>query len=113
VTVRAAASGAEAVRLARSEFAVPLAFRLIGVYVLLVAATLLIVAGITTIVVRSHLERVVDAQLLAAARSFERGPATQAAGLSCAQCSSSQGTCALTHSQVFMRSPTPRASCKR
>jgi signal transduction histidine kinase len=56
----------------------PIAVRLIAVYALIVAATLAIVAGITTIVVRSHLESQIDSQLLAAATSFARGPAAHA-----------------------------------
>jgi two-component system OmpR family sensor kinase len=56
----------------------PLAVRLTALYALLVAATLLVVIGVTSIVVRSHLDRQVDAQLLAAAASFGRGPAAHA-----------------------------------
>src|SRR5207244_10332964 len=57
----------------------PLAVRLAGLYALLVAATLLVVAAVTVIVVRSHLDRAIDSHLLAAARSFQREPAAGAA----------------------------------
>ena len=69
-----------ATRTARRRFAhtLPLSIRLIVVYALLVGATLLVVAGTTSMVVRSHFERAIDGQLAAAERSFQRGPAAHA-----------------------------------
>jgi signal transduction histidine kinase len=56
----------------------PIAARLVIVYSLLVAATLLVVAAVTVSVVRSHLEREIDSRLAADAQSFQREPAAHA-----------------------------------
>ena len=52
----------------------PLAVRLAALYGLLVAATLVLVAGVTLAVARSHLERSLDGQLRSSAQSFRDGP---------------------------------------
>jgi len=68
----------------RARFPIPLAVRLAALYGLLVAATLVLVAGVTLAVARSHLERSLDAQLRNSAQSFREGPggrAHDAAGL--------------------------------
>jgi two-component system OmpR family sensor kinase len=75
MSARAKPANAVISHAAEAPASLPLAVRLVAVFVLLVAATLLIVAAMTSLVIRSHLDRVVDGQLLAAARSFERGPA--------------------------------------
>lgn len=59
--------------------AVPLTLRLAWIYALLVAATLLIVAGVALTLVRGHLERELDQRLLAAVESFRDGPAQRVA----------------------------------
>jgi signal transduction histidine kinase len=56
----------------------PLAVRLAALYGLLVAATLVLVAGVTLAVARSHLERSLDGQLRSSAQSFRDGPAARA-----------------------------------
>lgn len=55
-----------------------LTFRLVGSYALLVAATLLVVVGLTAQIVESHLDGTLAAELAAAADSFNRGPAARA-----------------------------------
>lgn len=56
-----------------------LALRLGAVFGLLVAATVLLVAGATTLVVRAQIARNLDTQLRGTAASFRLGPATHAA----------------------------------
>jgi signal transduction histidine kinase len=56
----------------------PLALRLAALYGLLVAATLVLVAGVTLAIARSHLERSLNAQLLSSAQSFRDGPGARA-----------------------------------
>ena len=56
----------------------PLPLRLAVVYGLLIAATLLVVAGVTVAVARAHLERTLDAQLRGTAASYQQGPALRA-----------------------------------
>ncbi len=57
---------------------IPLALRLAALYGLLVAATLILVAGVTLAIARSHLERSLNAQLRSSAQSFREGPGTRA-----------------------------------
>ena len=59
----------------RRPRAIPLTLRLAWIYALLVAATLLIVAGVALTLVRGHLDRELDHRLLAAVESFRSGPA--------------------------------------
>ena len=56
----------------------PLQFRLTAVYGLLIAATLLVVAGVSIAIARSHLDSSLDAQLGGTAQSFRSGPALRA-----------------------------------
>jgi two-component system OmpR family sensor kinase len=56
----------------------PLAVRLACLFGFLVAATLLVVASVTLVIARSHLERTLDSELRASAQSFRRGPAASA-----------------------------------
>lgn len=55
--------------------ALPLSFRLVATYTLLVAATLSVVAALATDRTRYYLARELDARLAAVVRSFEKGPA--------------------------------------
>jgi signal transduction histidine kinase len=55
-----------------------LPLRLAGVYGLLIAATLLVVAGVTVAIARSHLQHALDVQLAGTAQSFRQGPASHA-----------------------------------
>jgi signal transduction histidine kinase len=55
-----------------------LSLRLAAIYGSLVAATVLVVAGVTFAVARVHLERALDGQLRNTAVSFQRGPASHA-----------------------------------
>jgi len=57
---------------------VPLPLRLAGVFALLTAATLLVVAVVSLSVARSHLDRNLDAQLRGTAQSFRIGPEARA-----------------------------------
>ncbi|MGH2707205.1 MAG: hypothetical protein ACRDJK_02800, partial [Actinomycetota bacterium] len=58
----------------------PLSFRIVGIYAMLVAATLLVVTGLALHLTRIHLAREVDQRLAAVANSFKRGPAKRAVG---------------------------------
>ncbi len=62
----------------RSRRTIPLPVRLTAVYGLLIAATLLVVAGVSVAIARSHLESTLDAQLGGTAQSFRNGPALRA-----------------------------------
>ena len=73
-----AASGADTVPAAPSRQSLPLPLRLAVVYGLLIAATLLVVAGVTVAVARAHLQRTLDAQLRGTATSYQQGPALRA-----------------------------------
>ena len=55
-----------------------LSIRLVAVFGLLTAATVLLVAGVTTMVARAQLARTLDRQLQGTARSFQTGPAARA-----------------------------------
>jgi two-component system OmpR family sensor kinase len=52
--------------------------RLTGVYGLVIIATLLVVAGVSVAIARSHLDRTLDGQLSGTAESFRQGPALRA-----------------------------------
>lgn len=54
-----------------------LSVRLVAVFGLLVAATVLLVAGVTTLVARAQLARTLDRQLEGTAQSFQTGPAAR------------------------------------
>jgi endonuclease YncB( thermonuclease family) len=54
-----------------------LSIRLVAVFGLLVAVTVLLVAGVTTMVARAQLARTLDGQLQGTARSFQTGPAAR------------------------------------
>ena len=54
-----------------------LSLRLAAVYGLLVAATVLVVAGVTVAIARAHLERALEGQLRSTAQSFQHGPGAQ------------------------------------
>ena len=54
-----------------------LSVRLVAVFGLLVAATVLLVAGVTTMVARAQLGRTLDRQLQGTAQSFQTGPAAR------------------------------------
>ena len=62
----------------RPKRSTSLSVRLAGIYGLLVAATLLVVAGVTVTIARSQLDRTLDAQLRSSAQSFRQGPAVRA-----------------------------------
>jgi two-component system, OmpR family, sensor kinase len=66
--------------LTRRQAGAPLALRLVAIFGLLVATTVLLVAGATALVARAQLARNLDAQLRGTAESFRLGPATHAAG---------------------------------
>jgi signal transduction histidine kinase len=76
--VTATAATARRLRAAASR-PLTLTVRLVGGYTLLVAATLLVVIGVTALVVRAHLETSLDNELAAAAATFQRSPAGRAA----------------------------------
>jgi hypothetical protein len=57
-----------------------LSIRLVAVFGLLVAATVLFVAGVTTMVARTQLARTLDRQLQSTAQSFQTGPAARSRG---------------------------------
>ena len=57
-----------------------LVVRLVGVFGLLVVATVLLVAGTTVLVARAQLTRNLDTQLRGSAESFRLGPAARSAG---------------------------------
>ena len=57
-----------------------LSLRLVGVFGLLVAATVLFVVGVTAVVARAQLARILDRQLRGTAQSFRTGPARLAGG---------------------------------
>jgi two-component system OmpR family sensor kinase len=57
-----------------------LSIRLVAVFGLLVAATVLFVAGVTTMVARAQLAHTLDRQLQSTARSFQTGPAARTHG---------------------------------
>ena len=57
-----------------------LSIRLVAVFGLLVAATVLLVAGVTTMVARAQLARTLDRQLQSTAQSFQTGPAARSRG---------------------------------
>ncbi len=57
-----------------------LSLRLAAIYGLLIAATVLLVAGVTVAIARSQLEHTLDAQLRSTAHSFQYGPAARARG---------------------------------
>ena len=69
---------ARALSRSRVRHPVSLSLRLALVYGLLIAATLLLVAGVATVVARYQLERDLDTQLRNTAFSFQRGPAARA-----------------------------------
>jgi two-component system OmpR family sensor kinase len=58
----------------------PLSLRIVGIYAMLVAATLLVVTGLALHLTRIHLAREVDQRLAAVASSFRKGPAKEAVG---------------------------------
>jgi signal transduction histidine kinase len=55
----------------------PLGLRLVGIYFLLLAATLLIVGGVTVRLTRNHLTHELENRLSAAVASFQSGPAAR------------------------------------
>ena len=61
----------------RRRRAVPLTLRLAWIYAVLVAATLLIVAGVALHLNRRHLDAALDARLVATVDSFRSGPGTR------------------------------------
>jgi two-component system, OmpR family, sensor kinase len=65
--------------LATTRRSLPLAFRLVATFVLLFAAALLVVAGITIRLTRDHLSGELDDRLTAAVDSFQSGPAQRIA----------------------------------
>ena len=62
----------------RSPPAFSLSMRLAAIYGLLVAATVLVVAGVALMIARAHLERGLEQQLRNTAQSFQRGPGERA-----------------------------------